>query len=99
MSTIWTQGAYTIKPGRVDEFARLWGELARHAVAEFGASPPTIFRDREDPHVVVTFGAWDDDDSLRRFRSSPYVAQRAGALDELVEHGEARILDQLELDD
>jgi hypothetical protein len=47
----------------------------------------------------VTFGAWDDLDTLRQFRSSPFVAQRAIALDDLVERGEARILDELELKD
>jgi quinol monooxygenase YgiN len=95
MARVWTQGVYAIKPGRVDDFVRLWAELARHAVAEFRASPPSIFCDRDDPRVVVTFGAWEDDDALRRFRSSPYVADRAGALDELVEAAEVRILDEL----
>lgn len=94
MSSVWAQGTYKVKPGCADEFVRLWGELARQAVEEFGVPPPTILRDRDDPDLFVTFGVWDSLDTLQRFRSSPLVAERARALDDLVESADARLLDE-----
>jgi integrase len=49
---------YRVKPGCASEFMRVWRTLARYAVAEFGADKPTILRDRDDPNLFVTFGAW-----------------------------------------
>ena len=92
-SVVWTQGFYRVKPGCEEEFARVWRELAEHAVAEFGVAPPTFLRDRDDPSMFVTFGAWDSLETLGRFRASPLVAERSGVLNELVEHGEARVLE------
>jgi quinol monooxygenase YgiN len=96
---IWTQGTYKVKPGCADEFVRGWCELARHAVEEFAVAPPTIFQDREDPNLYVTFGVWDSLDTLQRFRSSPFVVERAAALDDLLDSAEARLLDEVSVDE
>jgi hypothetical protein len=45
--------------------------------------------------LYVTFGVWDSFDTLQRFRSSPFVAERAPALDALVESAEVRLLDEV----
>jgi quinol monooxygenase YgiN len=98
MAHIWTQGIYKVKPGCADEFVRGWRELARHAVEEFGVAPPTILCDREDPSLYVTFGVWDSLDTLQRFRSSPLVAERALALDNLLDSAETRLLDNVRVE-
>jgi quinol monooxygenase YgiN len=95
MADIWTQGTYKVKPGCADEFVRGWRELARYAVEEFGVPPPTILCDREDPSLYVTFGAWDSPETLQRFRASPFVVERAPALDGLLDSAEARLLDEV----
>jgi quinol monooxygenase YgiN len=95
MAYIWTLGAYRVKPGCADEFVRAWRELARHAVEEFGVAPPTILCDGEDASLYVTLGVWDSLDTLERFRSSPLVAERAPALDDLLDSAEARILEDV----
>jgi catechol 2,3-dioxygenase-like lactoylglutathione lyase family enzyme/quinol monooxygenase YgiN len=95
MAHIWTHGTYKVKPGGADEFVRGWRELARHAVEEFGVAPPTILRDHEDRSLYVTFGVWDRLDTLERFRSSPLVAERGSALDDLLDSAEARVLEEV----
>ena len=92
LSRIWALGTYRVKPDAADEFASLWLELAAYAVREFGVPRPMILRDRDDPNTFVTFGAWDSLDTLHRFRSSPFVGERATALNELVETAETRLL-------
>jgi catechol 2,3-dioxygenase-like lactoylglutathione lyase family enzyme/quinol monooxygenase YgiN len=98
MAHIWTHGTYRVKPGCADEFVRGWRELARHAIEEFGVAPPTILRDHEDQSLYVTFGVWDSLDTLERFRSSRLVAERASALDDLLDSAEARVLDEVRAD-
>jgi quinol monooxygenase YgiN len=93
MAHIWTHGTYRVKPGCADDFVRGWQELARQAVDEFGVAPPTILRDREDRSLYITFGVWDSLETLERFRSSPLVAKRASALDDLLDSAETRVLE------
>jgi quinol monooxygenase YgiN len=95
MARIWTHGTYKVKPGCADEFVSGWHELAQHAVEEFGVAPPTILRDREDRSLYVTFGMWDSVETLERFRSSRLVAERASALDDLLDSAEARVLEEV----
>jgi quinol monooxygenase YgiN len=95
MAHIWTHGTYRVKPGCADEFVRGWRELARHAVEDFGVAPPTILCDREDASLYVTLGVWDSLDTLERFRSSPLVAERASALDDLLDCAEASVLEEV----
>jgi quinol monooxygenase YgiN len=99
MTPVWAHGMYRVKPGCASEFMRVWRTLARYGVAEFAADKPTILRDRDDPNLFVTFGAWDSLHTLRQFRASPFVAEHALALDDLLETGEARILDEAEGDE
>jgi heme-degrading monooxygenase HmoA len=99
MGAVWTLGTYRVKRGCEDEFVRVWRELARHAVAEFGASSPTFLRDREDTSVFVTFGVWDGLETLQRFRASPPAVERGRVLGDLLEEGEARILEEVGVDD
>lgn len=95
MAHIWTHGTYRVKPGCADEFVRAWRELARHAVEEFGVAPPTILCDPEDQDLYVTFGVWDSLDTLERFRSSRLVAERAPALDDLLDSAKVRVLEEV----
>jgi hypothetical protein len=98
MGNVWTCGTWTVKPGREDAFAAAWRELAHVAIREFDLpEPPRFLRDRDQPNVFVAFGPWDDAGSIARFRE--LVGARAARLDELVESGEARILDEVGLDD
>jgi quinol monooxygenase YgiN len=99
MAAVWTQGTYKVKAGHVERFVNVWHELAEHAVAEFGARAPTMLRDREDPHLLITFGAWESLEALDRFRASPLVQERTPELGELVEHAEAGILDEVRFGD
>jgi quinol monooxygenase YgiN len=94
MTNVWTHGMWTVKPGREDEFVRAWHALARDARAQFGAAG-RLLRDRDDPRQFIAFGTWPDIDALARFRSSDVLRERAPELDELVDGGEARLLEEV----
>jgi heme-degrading monooxygenase HmoA len=98
MAIIWTHGVWTVKPGREDEFVAAWRAMATGAVAEFNPpEPPHLLRDRERPNVFRSFGYWNDEETVQRFRVfiQPHLAQ----IQELVEALEFFTLDEVSLHD
>jgi heme-degrading monooxygenase HmoA len=94
--TVWTQGTWKIRPGREDEFVRQWRDLARLALDKFDVTtPPRFLRDRDDPSVFLSFGAWDNEETVARFRE--LIAPHVAAMDELLETFETRTLDEVGL--
>jgi len=94
MTSIWTHGVWTVKPGREDEFVAGWKALG--PVGErFGGEQPTLLRDRERPNVFRSFGAWPDLDSIERFRAE--IRPRVVEMNELLEAIELFTLDEVDL--
>ena len=92
MARIWTHGVFTVKPGREDEFAAGWRELA--PIGErLGSGQPTLLRDRDRPNVFRSFGPWPDFDTIDRFRTE--IEPRVAAMDELLQGAEVFTLDEV----
>jgi hypothetical protein len=92
MARIWTHGVFTVKPGRENEFADGWRELAQIGEG-LGSGPPTLLRDRDRPNVFRSFGYWPDRDTVERFRAE--IMPRIGAMDDLLESAETFTLDEV----
>ncbi len=96
MASVWTQGTWTVKPGREEEFVRAWGAMRDSVLAGFGAiEPPTLLRDHERPNVFVSFGPWSDVDHISRFRGSEEFVQAFAALGELLDDFRTLTLDEV----
>ena len=96
MANVWTHGTWTVKPGREREFVDAWLTLAREASAELAPpEPPTLLRDRERPNVFVSFGPWQDDEAVERFRSSDAFRAAQQTIRDLLESFEPRTFDEM----
>jgi hypothetical protein len=94
MGRVWTQGEWTVKPGREDDFVRHWNEMAGEALAALDpAGPAYLLRDRERQNVFFSFGPWTSTEEVGRFRV--LIAPRLKAMSELLEGFQARVLDEV----
>jgi quinol monooxygenase YgiN len=71
MTDIYTAGIWMVKPGREEEFIRLWQRLGERTLDDFPAASGTLLRDRERPHRFVSFGPWESIEQVEHWRSSP----------------------------
>ena len=98
MARVWTHGVWTVKAGREDEFVEAWREMAGRGLAELNtAAPPTLLRDRDQPHVFVSFGPWPSIEEVDRFRASEPFRATFARLGDSLERFETRTLDEVGL--
>jgi heme-degrading monooxygenase HmoA len=86
----YTSGRWLVKEGRVDEFIGQWTEFtewSRDSVD--GAQHFALIQDANDPRRFLSFGAWEDGDSVRAWRGTPEFGERLGACRELCDEFEA----------
>jgi quinol monooxygenase YgiN len=95
---VWTHGLWTVKPGREDEFVAAWRAMAREVTAELGTGRPTLLRDRERPNLFMSFGPWEDDAAVERFRASAAFRHAREGMGDLLDGFEPRTLDEVGLD-
>jgi heme-degrading monooxygenase HmoA len=97
MGRIWTHGVWTVKSGREDEFIEAWRAMARSAVAEFHpAESPHLLREQERPNVFRSFGWWEDEETVQRFRA--HIGPHLETIRALTDKVEFFGLDEVPLD-
>jgi heme-degrading monooxygenase HmoA len=75
----YTSGHWTVKPGSEEEFIARWTEFTEWAMQEApGAESFYLIRDEADPQRFISFGAWDDYDSVSAWRNRPEFVEMLG---------------------
>lgn len=92
---VWTTGTWTVKPGREDDFIAGWSDFARWSAVTFGGDRAWLLRERDQPGVFVTMGAWPSDEVIAAWRGSLGFRLRFEAIRELVLSFEPRTLDEV----
>ena len=65
-------GAWTIKPGRENEFISAWNGFAQWTTeVTFGASQGTLVQDIDEPRLFYCFWPFNSADDVRDWRSEP----------------------------
>lgn len=81
----YTCGHWTVRDGSEEEFVARWTELVSSAEALPGAGSFILIQDRQDPHLFISFGAWDDWTTANGWRESEEFTERMRACRELCE--------------
>lgn len=92
--TVYTSGDWYVKAGREEDFANKWQEIAGATTAEIEATAPQILlRDVEDPRHFRTFGRWENEEAIVRWRDGSVFGARIGELYELLEVAAPSVFD------
>ncbi len=89
----YTHSTWVVKPGREDEFLRLWQELANWTVTENFAQRAILLRDHDSPNTFVSLGPWHRIEEIERWHESSGFAERIAALRDVVERWEPQTLE------
>ena len=93
---VYTVGIWIAKPGREDEFADSWREMAEWTTqAVSSAASGTLLRDRERTNRFVSFGPWASLAAIDEWRAHPGFADRVGRMRDLLEEFSPLTLDDV----
>lgn len=94
--SMYTVGVWIIKPGREDEFAARWREMADWTQREIApGAQGTLLRDRDRPNRFVSFGPWPSLEAIEAWRADPGFADRVGRMRDLLEDFSPMTLDDV----
>jgi heme-degrading monooxygenase HmoA len=74
--SVYTTGSWKPNPGSEEAFVEAWSQFAGWASSMPGAGTLRLVRDLGEPGRFVSFGAWDDIDHVRAWKSSPEFRER-----------------------
>ena len=85
-----TSGKWLVREGSENEFVERWTALTDWSLAEAaGAEFFYLIQDTRDPRRFLSFGAWDDPESVRAWRQQPKFSELLGAAREVCDEFEA----------
>jgi quinol monooxygenase YgiN len=71
MLDIYTLGIWMVKSGRAENFIKEWTLFARWTSNHFpSAGKAHLLRDEKDSLRFISFGSWEDEESIQKWRSS-----------------------------
>ena len=93
---VYTVGIWIAKPGREDEFAQRWREMAEWTEREIpSAASGTLLRDHERPNRFVSFGPWASLGDIEAWRANPGFGDRVSGMRPLLEEFSPMTLDDV----
>jgi heme-degrading monooxygenase HmoA len=85
-----TSGNWLVRAGSEQEFVNRWSALTLWSRTEAqGAQFFYLIQDSRDPRHFLSFGAWNDTDSVRAWREHPKFRELFGACRALCDEFEA----------
>jgi quinol monooxygenase YgiN len=95
--TVYTSGDWYVKPGREDEFARLWREYSQTSVADVDPSAwQVLWRDRENPRHFRSMGQWRDEAAIVTWRDGTGFKHIVDQLREMLEEFSTSVFEIVE---
>ena len=73
----WASGRWQVKDGMADEFVQRWSDwLSWTSQTVPGFRSATLLRSQDDPQRFTSISDWDDDASVKAWKSTPGFAER-----------------------
>ncbi|HET7009892.1 MAG TPA: antibiotic biosynthesis monooxygenase family protein [Anaerolineales bacterium] len=90
--------SWLVREGKESEFITAWSRFAEWTSRSgLGAGTGHLLRDEADPRRFLSFGAWDSDSAIQRWRSAPEFKSFVATARELCEDFQPRTLELVAL--
>ena len=84
MEAMYASGQWHVKEGRADEFVTLWNAWLSWTAENIpGFRTAKLLRSEDDPQRYISVSDWDDNASLKVWKTSPGFLEKFGAVREL----------------
>lgn len=85
MAEIYTVGIWTVKAGREEEFVAAWRAMGEATIAEFPAAHGRLLRHVDNPGRFVSFGPWENLETVDTWRASAPFQEGVARIQELLD--------------
>lgn len=92
--SVYTLGIWLVHPGRENDFVQAWRDLARKTRDDFPHAKAVLMHDRDVQNRFISTGPWESLEQIEQWRASETFQQSMSGLHEMLEHFEARTLDE-----
>jgi heme-degrading monooxygenase HmoA len=92
--SVYTLGIWLVHPGRENDFVQAWRDLARKTKEDFPNAKGVLMHDRDVKNRFISTGPWESLEQIEQWRDSALFKQGLEAMKDMVEHFEARTLDE-----
>ncbi|MDI3210866.1 antibiotic biosynthesis monooxygenase [Arthrobacter sp. AL12] len=92
--SVYTLGIWLVHPGRENDFVQAWRDLARKTQEDFPHAKAVLMHDHAVRNRFVSTGPWESLEQAEQWRASEVFKQSMAGMREMLEHFEARTLDE-----
>jgi len=92
--SVYSLGIWLVHPGRENDFVQAWRDLARKTQEDYPGARAVLMHDADVRQRFISTGAWESLEQIEQWRGSPTFAQGLAAIRPMLEHFEARTLDE-----
>ncbi len=72
IGTVYTLATWVVKPGNESAFIKAWDDFAHWtSMNQKGAQDAVLVQDSENSRKFISFGPWQDMDTVTQWRSTP----------------------------
>jgi heme-degrading monooxygenase HmoA len=92
--SVYTLGIWLVHPGRENDFVQAWRDLARKTQEDFPHGKAVLMHDHDVRNRFISTGPWESLEQAEAWRASEMFKQSMEGMREMLEHFEARTLDE-----
>ncbi|HET8878315.1 MAG TPA: antibiotic biosynthesis monooxygenase [Arthrobacter sp.] len=92
--SVYTLGIWLVHPGRENDFVQAWRDMARKTHEDYPNATAVLMHDHDVNNRFISTGAWESLEQIEQWRASAGFTQELQAMREMLEHFEARTLDE-----
>ncbi|HEX2027890.1 MAG TPA: antibiotic biosynthesis monooxygenase family protein [Nitriliruptorales bacterium] len=86
MTRLYSLGEWTVKSGEEDDFVAAWNDFADWTTSNTsGNTWAKLLRDRDAPRRFISFGPWEDEEAVARWRQHSGFEEHVARIQEHVE--------------